>query len=255
MKKDYEIGYGKPPGHTRFVKGKSGNPKGRPRKCSPGFPREQRSHMKDDMERLLQRQIHVPEGGRTKRITIQRAQIRGLVNRAIDGHTPSINQLWILIKRFGLDRKPDDIKVEQFRWIQRLINEAQNPDALNTAPKRANIMDDLLLELQEMITITERGKQKRITKQEALLRTVLAKSIGDASAFKLFWAIFQHYELDHQPEKLFAAWGPREVENYWKEVARRLERQEAQEVLALGGTGVPCDAGADGEGPSSDIPR
>ena len=28
---DYEVGYGKPPKHTRFKKGQSGNPKGRPK--------------------------------------------------------------------------------------------------------------------------------------------------------------------------------------------------------------------------------
>ena len=27
---DYEVGYGKPPPHTRFAKGQSGNPRGRP---------------------------------------------------------------------------------------------------------------------------------------------------------------------------------------------------------------------------------
>jgi Family of unknown function (DUF5681) len=27
---DYEVGYGRPPRHTRFVKGQSGNPRGRP---------------------------------------------------------------------------------------------------------------------------------------------------------------------------------------------------------------------------------
>jgi hypothetical protein len=27
---DYEVGYGKPPRHTRFVKGQSGNPRGQP---------------------------------------------------------------------------------------------------------------------------------------------------------------------------------------------------------------------------------
>src|SRR5260370_31334050 len=30
-KRDYEVGYGKPPLHTRFKKGQSGNPRGRPR--------------------------------------------------------------------------------------------------------------------------------------------------------------------------------------------------------------------------------
>ena len=28
--RDYEVGYGKPPRHTRFTKGQSGNPRGRP---------------------------------------------------------------------------------------------------------------------------------------------------------------------------------------------------------------------------------
>lgn len=32
---DYAVGYGKPPASTRFAKGRSGNPKGRPRKPAP----------------------------------------------------------------------------------------------------------------------------------------------------------------------------------------------------------------------------
>jgi len=31
MKGDYEVGRGKPPRHSRYKKGQSGNPKGRPR--------------------------------------------------------------------------------------------------------------------------------------------------------------------------------------------------------------------------------
>lgn len=38
-KKDYEVGYGKPPKHSQFVKGKSGNPAGRPARSTSGINR------------------------------------------------------------------------------------------------------------------------------------------------------------------------------------------------------------------------
>jgi hypothetical protein len=63
MKDDYEIRYRKPPVHTRFVKGKCGNPNGSPRKRRYGH-RSHRSHTKDDLVRLLPLKIHAPEGGR-----------------------------------------------------------------------------------------------------------------------------------------------------------------------------------------------
>ena len=69
-------------------------------------------------------------------------------------------------------------------------------------PKRVNIMDDLLLELQEQITVVEGGKSKKITKQRALLISLVTRSMRrNTTAFNLFWAIFQHYELDQEPDK------------------------------------------------------
>jgi hypothetical protein len=252
MKKDYEIGYGKPPVHTRFVKGKSGNPKGRPRKECYGH-RTQRSHIRDDMERLLPLRIHAHEGGRTKRITIQRAQIRGLVNRAIDGDNPSIHQLWILIKHFGVDREPNKNMIfwrhspqldRLSRHAGKVLNairhgtpipklEKATPDEDERPPKRANLMDDLLLELQERVAVTELGKQKRITKQEALLRSLLAKSMGNISTFRLFWVMFRHYGLDQEPDKYLHRLGRREWEWKLREAARRIEREQASEAPAV----------------------
>jgi hypothetical protein len=244
MNKGYEVGYGNPPLHTRFVKGKSGNPKGRPPKEFYGH-RIHRRHIRDDIERLLVLRIPAPEAGRTKRITVQRAMIRGLVNRAIDGHASSMHQIWMLIRHFGVDKEPEkDIQYyrrtpsdekrmdKALRELEKLGDALEHgtpyiedpddwddlaPNEDERPPKRPNLMDDLLLELQEPVTIIERGKRKRITKQEALLRTLLAQSTRSVGTYKLFWAIFRHYALDKEPDKYLVCdgWVPHVAEEFF----------------------------------------
>ena len=57
---EYEIGYGKPPLGTRFQRGRSGNPRGRPRR-----PRS----FDDEFWKMLGQPVTVAEGGRKKRVT------------------------------------------------------------------------------------------------------------------------------------------------------------------------------------------
>ena len=71
--RDYEVGYGKPPLHTRFQKGKSGNPKGRPRG---------RKNISTLLSNALDASIVVVANGRRKKITKREAIVTQLVNKS-----------------------------------------------------------------------------------------------------------------------------------------------------------------------------
>ncbi|MGA7265496.1 MAG: DUF5681 domain-containing protein [Stellaceae bacterium] len=71
--RDYAVGYGKPPVHTRFQKGKSGNPKGRPRGMK---------NMSTLLSTALNASIVVVANGRRKKITKREAIVTQLVNKS-----------------------------------------------------------------------------------------------------------------------------------------------------------------------------
>ena len=71
--RDYVVGYGKPPVHSRFQKGRSGNPKGRPRG---------RRNMSTLLSATLNGWVTVVENGRRKKITKREAIVTQLVNKS-----------------------------------------------------------------------------------------------------------------------------------------------------------------------------
>ncbi len=73
---DYEVGYKKPPKHTRFQPGQSGNPRGRPKGTK---------NLKTDLMEELGEKIVVREGDRSQKVSKQRALLKSVVNRAIQG--------------------------------------------------------------------------------------------------------------------------------------------------------------------------
>jgi hypothetical protein len=70
---DYEVGYGRPPRHTRFKKGRSGNPKGRPR-GSKNLPTL--------LTEALNEHVIVGEHERRRKITKREVIVMQLVNRS-----------------------------------------------------------------------------------------------------------------------------------------------------------------------------
>jgi len=94
---DYEVGYGKPPTHTRFLPGQSGNPKGRPKGSL---------NLAAALNRALKEKITVVENGRRKSLTKLDVAIKGLVNRAVTGDAKAMQQMLALGPLVGIDTNP-----------------------------------------------------------------------------------------------------------------------------------------------------
>jgi hypothetical protein len=81
---EYEVGYGKPPKNTQFKRGKSGNPKGRP-KGSKNLPTL--------LHEALNQLVPVREDGRSRKVTALAAIAKRMVHGGLTGNQRAIEQL------------------------------------------------------------------------------------------------------------------------------------------------------------------
>lgn len=90
-----EVGYGRPPKKHQFKKGRSGNPKGRP-KGARG--------LKTDLKAELTSLVAITENGKTKKITKQQVVLKSLVAKAAKGDTKAASQvLTMVIQILGIE--------------------------------------------------------------------------------------------------------------------------------------------------------
>jgi uncharacterized protein DUF5681 len=87
--RDYEVGYGKPPQHSRFKKGQSGNPRGR----APGA-----KNLKTLLSEALSELVIVAENGGRRKVTKREAIITQIVNRSATADWRAIKILLDLIR-------------------------------------------------------------------------------------------------------------------------------------------------------------
>jgi hypothetical protein len=78
---NHEVGFGKPPKHSRFIKGKSGNPKGRPKGSK---------NLATILEKYGRERITVTENGRSRNITKKEAIVLQLTNKSVSGDLKAI---------------------------------------------------------------------------------------------------------------------------------------------------------------------
>jgi hypothetical protein len=111
----YRVGHCRPPRHSRFQPGQSGNPSGRPK----GTP-----NLKTLLEKVLKEQISLREGNDTKTLSKAEAVIRSVVIGALKGDSRSQATLFRLAEQVGqFEEKPDEL-----RRIERVIVSWKAPD-------------------------------------------------------------------------------------------------------------------------------
>lgn len=84
MAKDYDVGYGKPPQHTRFPKGRSGNPAGRPKGARS---------LEEELKRLLATKTKIKLNGTIKTVPAVRALGIVLMQKAMAGDVRALSKI------------------------------------------------------------------------------------------------------------------------------------------------------------------
>lgn len=88
----YDVGYRRPPKSTRFKRGVSGNPKGRPKGSRP---------VGALLQEIIRQKIAVTENGKTRRLPVLEIMLRRLANDAMRGEQRSIKFLLSLLEHYG----------------------------------------------------------------------------------------------------------------------------------------------------------
>jgi hypothetical protein len=88
----YQIGYGKPPLHTRFAAGSSGNPRGRPRRA-----KSTATEMKD----MLASTVLMTVDGKRRRVTVLHAVVLRMKKDLLTGNPRALDRAIALAERYG----------------------------------------------------------------------------------------------------------------------------------------------------------
>ncbi|GJE61113.1 DUF5681 domain-containing protein [Methylobacterium trifolii] len=94
---DYDVGYGRPPAHTRFKPGQSGNPRGRAKGAS-----DLRTVMVDVFKKQLSQTVNVVEDGKPRKVTKFDLMMISNVNKAAKGDARALREIVALAHRLGL---------------------------------------------------------------------------------------------------------------------------------------------------------
>jgi hypothetical protein len=98
---DYQVGYGKPPRHTQFKRGQSGNPRGRPSGSK---------NLATLVTEALNEPVIIAEDGGRRRISKREAIIKQLVNRSAKADWRAITILLNIVREIEGRIEPETVE-------------------------------------------------------------------------------------------------------------------------------------------------
>jgi nucleoid-associated protein YgaU len=128
----YEVGFGKPPKRTRFKKGHSGNPKGRPRK---------KPDLYSELTKVLREKVTVE--GQQERVTVQQALSLRLRDQALRGELWAqklIQKVVGALPESGSERAPVDMRAVAARFDLLMKEAAREKTQAEQAPEKAEAL-------------------------------------------------------------------------------------------------------------------
>ena len=107
---DDTIGYGRPPKQFQFKPGRSGNPKGRPKRKP--------SALADVIKKTFVAPIQYREQGQTRTTTRAELGLRMIVDRAVKGDINAADLIFKIRTESRQDSTPDTKLIEIEGWLQ-----------------------------------------------------------------------------------------------------------------------------------------
>jgi hypothetical protein len=109
----YEVGYGKPPKSSRWRKGQSGNRRGRQKGTR---------NLKTELSEELSEIISIKEQGTARTISKQRALIKAMMAKAVQGDTRAANLMINMIFRLLHPDLIEDVPTELAKEDQAILD-------------------------------------------------------------------------------------------------------------------------------------
>ena len=132
-----KVGYKRPPTHTQFAKGKSGNPKGRPKGASND----------NSLAGVINTTVTVSVDGVARKMSLNEAMVMGLAQRGLAGNTSAAREFIKIADKFA--EKAEQKQIEEERNplgscppINRFVLVAPDCEGCGEALQRLNAIQD-----------------------------------------------------------------------------------------------------------------